>query len=106
MNRGLSRINLGDVLLSHTLERAVPSGLRGLTAVFGMGTGVTPSLGSPKSGSNMDGQLSHEQLIRALACVQNEFYGQAERAISTGQLNVLLRLHIQPINVVVFHGPS
>lgn len=34
------------------------------------------------------------------------FYGQAERAISTGQLNALLRLHIQPINVVVFHGPS
>ncbi len=33
------------------------------------------------------------------------FYGQAERAISTGQLNALLRLHIQPIHVVVFHGP-
>jgi hypothetical protein len=35
-----------------------------------------------------------------------KFYGQAERAISNGQLNVLLRLHIRPINVVVFHGPS
>jgi hypothetical protein len=31
------------------LARAVPSGLRGLTAVFGMGTGVTPSLESPKA---------------------------------------------------------
>ncbi len=41
--------NLGDVLLSHRPAPAVPSGLRGLTAVFGMGTGVTPSLGSPKS---------------------------------------------------------
>ncbi len=50
-------LELGDVLLSHTLARAVPSGLRGLTAVFGMGTGVTPSLGSPKSGVNIDGQL-------------------------------------------------
>jgi hypothetical protein len=40
------------------------------------------------------------------AVVQSKFYGQAERAISTGQLNALLRLHIQPINVVVFHGPS
>ena len=29
---------------------------------------------------------------------------QACRAISTGQLNALLRLHLQPIDVVVFHG--
>ena len=26
-------------------------------------------------------------------------------AISTGQLNALLRLHLRPIDVVVFHGP-
>jgi hypothetical protein len=31
---------------------------------------------------------------------------QAERAISTAQLNTLLRLHRQPIDVVVYHGPS
>src|SRR6266852_2607829 len=41
--------NLGNVLLSHTLARAVPSGLKGLTSVFGMGTGGSPSLQSPKS---------------------------------------------------------
>lgn len=29
---------------------------------------------------------------------------QADRAISTGKLNALLRLHTRPINVVVFHG--
>src|ERR1700712_598121 len=29
---------------------------------------------------------------------------QANRAISTGQLHALPRFHIQPINVVVFHG--
>ena len=39
----------GDFLLSHTLARAVPSGLRGLTAVFGMGTGGSLSLWSPRS---------------------------------------------------------
>ena len=39
-------------------------------------------------------------------CIYSKFYGQAERAISNGQLNALLRLHIRPINVVVFHGPS
>ena len=44
--------NSGDVLLSHTLARAVPSGLQGLTSVFGMGTGGTPALQSPKSGDD------------------------------------------------------
>src|SRR4051812_19434078 len=29
---------------------------------------------------------------------------QADRAISTGKLNALPRLHTRPINVVVFHG--
>ena len=37
----------GNVLLSHAVYREVPSGLKGLTAVFGMGTGVAPSLWSP-----------------------------------------------------------
>ena len=31
---------------------------------------------------------------------------QAERAISTGQLHALLRVHTRPIDVVVFHGSS
>ncbi len=31
---------------------------------------------------------------------------QAARAISTGQLNALRRLHLRPINVVVFDGSS
>ncbi len=31
---------------------------------------------------------------------------QACRAISTGQLNALPRLHLRPIDVVVFHGPD
>jgi hypothetical protein len=29
---------------------------------------------------------------------------QANRAISTGKLNALLRLHTRPIDVVVYHG--
>src|SRR5271167_1187117 len=33
---------------------------------------------------------------------QSKFYGQAERAISTGKLHALLRFHLQPINLVVF----
>ena len=31
---------------------------------------------------------------------------KAVRAISIGQLNALLRLHLRPINVVVFDGSS
>ena len=31
---------------------------------------------------------------------------QAARAISIGQLNALRRLHLRPIDVVVFDGPS
>ncbi len=37
-------INPGSDLLSHTVTSAVPSAMRGLTSVFGMGTGVSPSL--------------------------------------------------------------
>ena len=33
-------------------------------------------------------------------------YGQVSRAISTGQLSALLRVHTRPINHVVFVGPS
>jgi hypothetical protein len=36
--------NPGDVLLSHTVARVVPLALKGLTAEFGMGSGVSPSL--------------------------------------------------------------
>jgi hypothetical protein len=37
----------GNDLLSHIVANAVPSARAGLTAVFGMGTGVSPSLWSP-----------------------------------------------------------
>ena len=37
----------GNDLLFHPVARAVPSALVGLTAVFGMGTGVSPPLWSP-----------------------------------------------------------
>jgi hypothetical protein len=40
-------IYAGNYLLSHTLSRAVPSAQRGLTSVFGMGTGGTPAVRSP-----------------------------------------------------------
>ena len=44
--RGIRRLlfGVGSDLLSHTATRAVPSAQKVLTSVFGMGTGVTPSL--------------------------------------------------------------
>tara|TARA_B100001167_G_C16749419_1_gene295378 strand:- start:468 stop:593 length:126 start_codon:yes stop_codon:yes gene_type:complete len=36
--------NPGSDLLSHEATLAVPSAVEGLTAVFGMGTGVSPLL--------------------------------------------------------------
>ena len=82
--------------------------------MFGMGTGGSSSLRSPRklvttgtafcSGSlafeYLTGQLVESSAHRIVCAV--EFYGQAERAISNGKLNVLLRLHIRPIKQVVF----
>ena len=44
---GLLYKNGGD-LLSHIVSHAVPSALKSLTSVFGMGTGGTSSLWPPK----------------------------------------------------------
>ena len=42
------QINPGNFLLSHILANAVPLTSKGLTTVFGMGTGVTPSVWLPE----------------------------------------------------------
>ena len=47
--------------------------------------------------------VRHEDGCRSLAFTGSN---QAYRAISTGQLNALLRLHLRPIDVVVYHGPQ
>ena len=43
------RKNPGDVLLSHTASRAVPSAPKSLTSEFGMGSGVASSKSSPET---------------------------------------------------------
>ena len=121
------REKTGGDLLSHTVSRAVPSALRGLTAVFGMGTGVSLSLKPPEcqtaspqystalrlEGVSAPGQLKclpfrrgplSQDRNRAESLSREN--GQASRAISTAQLKALLPLHLRPINVVVYHGPS
>jgi hypothetical protein len=44
---GPFEFNPGSDLRSHTVTRAVSSAQRGLTSVFGMGTGVTPAIWPP-----------------------------------------------------------
>jgi len=39
-------------------------------------------------------------------CARRRSSGQASRPISTGKLNALLRLHIPPINLVIYQEPS
>ena len=46
---GFALNNPGGFLLSHAVARAVPSAPRGLTSVFGMGTGVTLSTQPPEN---------------------------------------------------------
>ena len=45
-------------------------------------------------------------LIEITISQKGKFSDQAARLISTGQLNVLPRLHTRPINEVVFLEPS
>ena len=42
------KLKSGIVLLSHAVTHIVPSALRGLTSLFGMGRGVTPSILTPE----------------------------------------------------------
>ncbi len=45
----------------------------------------------------------HEPSSKSLASTGSN---QAYRTISIGQLNALLRLHLRPIDVVVYYGPQ
>ena len=114
------RKNPGNVLLSHQVALAVPLAMEGLTAVFGMGTGVTPPPRSPGKSVAvtalvpfLEGQEPHSRANDAFESLKSSLhqqykrYGQASRPISTRQLSSLLALgdlHLGPINLVVFQG--
>jgi hypothetical protein len=103
--------------------------------VFGMGTGGTPPIKPQEtlSGGPLDrlGRLATDKAHRKPSHMRKqpcrparrrcaaldpglidsvkqleEKNDQAARAISTGQLNALPRLHLRPIDVVVFDGSS
>jgi hypothetical protein len=83
--------------------------------VFGMGTGGSLSLWSPRTWVTkgllniLTGHFTVMPLYGSASnacCARSKFYGQAEWAISNGQLNVLPHLHIRPIKLVVYQCPS
>ncbi len=95
----------GGVLLSQGVYPQVPSALAGLTAVFGMGTGVTPppwppeiccQRGAPDRIAPIGTAAPMRTPERARA-----LYIPSPRPISTGRLSTLLCVHLRPINVMV-----
>ncbi len=54
----------GSYLLSHTVSRAVPSAVRGLTSLFGMGRGVSPALWPPSQKTLWDGGKARGEQAR------------------------------------------
>ena len=89
----------GGVLLSQGVYPQVPSARAGLTAVFGMGTGVTPPPWPPETccQSRLREELHSEH--EHIKC------NSSPRPISTGRLNTLPCVHLRPINLVVYQGP-
>ena len=70
-----------------------------------------PSNKGESSPGAESGESAHEHsrytripLLGETRTSHREERGQAGRPISTGKLNALLRLHRQPINLVVFQG--
>ena len=94
----------GSDLLSHVLRRSTI----GATALNGrvrngIGCFARAMTTTPRK------KHSNHSSKSVLLTVQKPFLAttgsnQAYRAISTGQLNALPRLHLRPIDVVVFHG--
>ena len=108
--RSGGRKGSGGVLLSHAVAHAVSSALRGLTAVFGMGTGVALSAKPPENRWLLLNQGKSRGRGRKRDVdterINTRHYGQVERPISTSQLKALQPLHLSPINVVIYHGSS
>ena len=79
--------------------------------MFGMGTGVAPPLWPPEilfvkgiatPTITVDGRQSNDRQPLKYSIANTSKLNPSPRPISTGRLNALLRLHLRPINVVVW----
>jgi hypothetical protein len=84
------KIDPGSALLLRALASPLPSAQAGLTAVFGMGTGVSPPL------------LSHLESFDPSKV--NRVRHASDGAIRTARLSRLLCVHLRPINLVFSQG--
>ena len=99
-------IRFGGDLLSHVLRRST-IGVLALNGRVRNGTGCIASAMTTKPNKERPSQVEFVCMILICRlCLSTTGSNQANRAISTGQLNALLHLHLQPIDVVVFHGPQ
>ncbi len=74
----------GSDVLSHSVSGAVPSALRGLTTVFGMGTGVSPALEPPArqfSGRKNTGEREQRHRAPASRCGPLPFVGKPAKPL-------------------------
>ena len=99
----------GGDLLSHVLRRST-IGAAALNGRVRDGIGCFARARATRPGKK---RSALSLPFRAGICCPRMLFGrslsssgsnQANRAISTGQLNALLHLHLRPIDVVVFHG--
>ena len=134
--RGGARFTGLAVTYSPASWDAVPSARRRLTAEFGMESGVSLALCPPnlqnapvrwcRPGARGRGAVARGPATRPVFPGPLIVFGSSDfrvreveggtpllpdrieacRAISTGQLNASPRLHLRPIDVVVFHGPQ
>ena len=84
----------GNVLLSRAVSRQVPSALRSLTSVFGMGTGGTSSLLSPDIQLLESYQLNNAKNLVSHSHVFFYLLRSSPRPISINQLNMSPCLHL------------
>ena len=92
----------GNVLLSRAVSHQVPSALKSLTSVFGMGTGGSSSPSSPDSLSLINSTM--QKIFHLTHFSSFCFLRSSPRPISINQLNVSPHLHLWPINHIVYVG--
>ncbi len=91
----------------------LPSALKSLTSVFGMGTGVTSLPLSPDSTSDKLRISSLKGMERIgdsfktkseIDSIVKNVYRLSPRSISICQLHVSPHFHLRPINLIIFQG--
>src|SRR5258706_2343469 len=93
------RAKSGGDLLSQGVYPQVPSARAGLTAVFGMGTGVSPPPWPP---GNLVSRLVSEHSIASTNVCNTVYVRSSPLPISTRRLNTSSCVHLRPIYLVVF----